>query len=66
MSSNKVMFKRLVSPEDKSVAQAYSEVITSDDSQCKIRQTVTVNVSSSSSSSSCSSICSASSSVANR
>lgn len=64
MSSKKVRYKRVVSPDGKSVTQTYSEVITSDDSQCTIRQTVTINASSSSSSSSCSSSCSASNSVA--
>lgn len=62
MSSNKVIFKRVFSPDGNSVAQAYSEVITSDDSQYTIRQTVRVNVSSSISSISCS----ASSSAASR
>lgn len=62
MSYKKVIFKRVLSPDGKSIAQAYSEVITSDDSQITISQTVTVNVSYSSSSSRCST----SSSVASR
>lgn len=52
MISKKILFKRVVSHDGKSVAQAYSEVITSDDTQSTISQTVTVNVSSGSSSSS--------------
>lgn len=56
MSQKKVVFKRIVSPDGKSVAEAYSEVNVSDESKSTIHQSVTVKISSSSSSSSSSSV----------
>jgi hypothetical protein len=61
MSQNKVIFKRIISPDGKSIAEAYSEVNVSDKSRRIIHQNVTVNVSSGSSSSSSSASSSASS-----
>ena len=61
MSQNKVIFKRVISPDGKSIAEAYSEVNVSDESTRIIHQSVTVNVSSGSRSSSSSASSSASS-----
>ncbi len=52
MSQKKVIFKRVISPDGKIIAEAYSEVNVSDGSQGVIQQSVTVNVSSGSSCSS--------------
>jgi hypothetical protein len=62
MMHKKVLFQRLVSPDGKSVAQAYSEAIVSGDSEATISQSVTVNISSGSYSSSSSTSSSTSSS----
>ncbi len=62
MSQKKVIFKRVISPDGKSIAEAYNEVNISDESQGVMHQSVTVNVSSGSSSSSSSASSSVSSS----
>lgn len=52
MRHKKVIFKRIISPDGKNIAAAYSEVNISDESQGVIHQSVTVNVFSGGSSSS--------------
>lgn len=61
MSQQKVVFKRIVSPDGKTIAEAYSEVNVSDENTGRIHQSVTVNSSLGSSSSSSSASSSASS-----
>lgn len=55
MSSKKVIVKRIVSPDGKIIAQAYSEVTISDESNSTSYQSVTVTISSGNSYSSSSS-----------
>ena len=61
MRQKKVIFKRVISPNGKSIAEAYGEVNISDESKGVIHQSVTVNVFSGSSFSSSSVSSSASS-----
>ncbi|CAD5944076.1 hypothetical protein [Planktothrix agardhii] len=46
MSNYKVVFKRIVSPDGKVIAEAKSVVSTSEDQENKISQSVSVNISS--------------------
>ncbi|VXD15035.1 hypothetical protein [Planktothrix paucivesiculata] len=46
MSNYKVVFKRIVSPDGKVIAEAKSVVSTSDDQENKISQSIFVNISS--------------------
>ncbi len=61
MSNHRVIYKRVVSSDGRTIAEAYSEVITSEDCGSTVAQSVTVSVSatavysSASSSASCSS-----------
>jgi hypothetical protein len=60
MSYRRILYRRIVSPDGKSVAEAYSEAIASSEHDIKISQTITFKVDSDNSSS-CSSTSSSSS-----
>lgn len=65
MSNYKVIFKRVISEDGRSIAEVKSEVITSGDFGSTLEQSVTVHVSASGSSSTSSSFISHSSSSSN-